>query len=78
MNSQGYSTAQEVQSALRGVYKADREIDLQQALLHALRDKVKPLTPTGRWRAHPLLVSLAMLGAAAAGIVIFLSHRGPS
>ena len=74
MNSQGYATAQEVQSALRDVYRADPEINLQQALLHALRDRVKPLTPTGRWRAHPLLVSLAMLGTAAAGILIFLHH----
>ena len=75
MDANGRVNAHEVRLAMRAVYRQDREADPQRALLHALRDSLKPVNAEGRWRPHPLLVTLAVLLLAALA-VIFYFHLG--
>ncbi len=76
MDAHGYVTAEEVRTALREVYRDDRETNLQKALLHVLRDRLKPLTPAGKWKANPIVILLGFLALAALAVFVFFSYRG--
>ena len=76
MDAQGRVTPEEVRRALRGLYKEDREANLQKALLHVLRNDLKPVTERGRWRANPMLVLGGFLLLAAFVIFLCFSRSG--
>jgi hypothetical protein len=59
MKTRGYVTVVEMQQALRLLYHEDGETNLQQALLKALADDLKPTDERGRWKPSPVLVLLA-------------------
>ena len=71
MDTQGRVTPEEVRSAMRALYKSDRETNLQKALLHALRDDMKPVGANGRWRPSRLLVSLSAVVLAVIATVVY-------
>ena len=76
MDAQGRVTVEEVHKAMLEVYGQDREANLQKALLHALRDDLKPVNDKGRWKANPLLVLVAFLLIAVVGIFLYFSRSG--
>jgi hypothetical protein len=66
-------TPEEVRSAFRKLYKEDREANLETALRHALADELKPLNKNGKWNPSSLLVLLACLFLAIAGIFLYFT-----
>lgn len=76
MDSQGRVTPEQTRVAMRQLYREDREANLQKALLHALRDDLKPLNAKGRWKANSLLVLGAFLFLAIVGIFLYFSRGG--
>ena len=76
MDSQGRVTPEETRIAMQQLYRQDRESNLQKALLHALRDDLKPLNATGRWKANFLLVLGAFLFLAIVAVFLYFSRGG--
>lgn len=76
MDSQGRVTGEQTRVAMRQLYREDREANLQKALLHALRDDLKPLNAKGRWKANSLLVLGAFLFLAIVGVFLYFSRGG--
>jgi hypothetical protein len=76
MDSQGRVTPEETRIAMQQLYRQDREANLQKALLHALRDDLKPLNAKGRWKANSLLVLGAFLFLAIVGVFLYFSRGG--
>jgi hypothetical protein len=76
MDSQGRVTPEETRIAMQQLYREDREANLQKALLHALRDDLKPLNAKGRWKANSLLVLGAFLFLAIVGVFLYFSRGG--
>ncbi len=76
MDSQGRVTPEQTRVAMRQLYREDREANLQKALLHALRDDLKPLNAKGRWKANSLLVLGAFLFLAIVGVFLYFSRGG--
>lgn len=76
MDSQGRVTPEETRIAMQQLYREDREANLQKALLHALRDDLKPLNEKGRWKANSLLVLGAFLFLAIVGVFLYFSRGG--
>jgi hypothetical protein len=76
MDSQGRVTPEQTRVAMQQLYRVDREANLQKALLHALRDSLKPLNAKGRWKANSLLVLGAFLFLAIVGVFLYFSRGG--
>jgi hypothetical protein len=76
MDSQGYVSAEEVRSALRMVYQADPEVNLQKALLRSLADDLQPVGANGNWKPSPLLVLLSLLVCALTGVFLYFTLGG--
>jgi hypothetical protein len=76
MDSQGRVTPEETRIAMRQLYRQDREANLQKALLHALRDDLKPLNAKGRWKANSLLVLGAFLVLGVVAVFLYFSRGG--
>ena len=76
MDSQGRVTPEETRIAMQQIYRQDREANLQKALLHALRDDLKPLNAKGRWKANSLLVLGAFLFLAVVVVFLYFSRGG--
>jgi hypothetical protein len=76
MDSQGRVTPEQTRVAMQQLYRQDREANLQKALLHALRDDLKPLNAKGRWKANSLLVLGAFLFLAIVGVFLYFSRGG--
>jgi hypothetical protein len=76
MNAQGYVSAEEVRHALRQIYRADAESNLQNALRESLSDELRPVDEKGRWKPSPLLVLTVVLVCALAGVFIYFSIGG--
>ena len=76
MDSQGRVTPEQTRVAMQQLYREDREANLQKALLHALRDDLKPLNAKGRWKANSLLVLGAFLFLAIVGVFLYFSRGG--
>jgi hypothetical protein len=77
MDAQGYVSAAEVRSALQSVYEEDPEANLQKALLRTLADELQPIDAKGRWKPSPLLVLLALLLCALAGVFFYFTFESP-
>ena len=76
MDVQGYISAEEVRQALRKIYFADAESNLQNALRESLSDELRPVDEKGRWKPSPLLVLTVVLLCALAGVFIYFSVGG--
>jgi hypothetical protein len=76
MDSQGRVTPEETRIAMQQLYRQDREVNLQKALFHALRDDLKPLNAKGRWKANSLLVLGAFLVLAIVAVFLYFSRGG--
>ena len=76
MDAEGYISAEEVQQALRQIYRADAESNLQNALRESLSDELRPVDEKGRWKPSPLLVLTVVLLCALAGVFIYFSIGG--
>jgi hypothetical protein len=76
MDSQGRVTPEETRIAMQQLYRQDREANLQKALLHALRDDLKPLNAKGRWKANSLLVLGAYLVLGVVAVFLYFSRGG--
>ena len=76
MDAEGYISAEEVQQALRQIYRADAESNLQNALRESLSDELRPVDEKGRWKPSPLLVLTVVLVCALAGVFIYFSIGG--
>jgi hypothetical protein len=61
---------------MRQLYREDREANLQKALLHALRDNLKPLNEKARWKANSLFVLGGFLLLAIIGVFLYFSRGG--
>jgi hypothetical protein len=76
MDAQGYISAEEVRQALRKIYFADAESNLQNALRESLSDELRPVDEKGRWKPSPILVLTVVLVCALAGVFIYFSIGG--
>jgi hypothetical protein len=76
MDSQGRVTPEETRIAMQQLYRQDREANLQKALLHALRDDLKPVNAKGRWKANSLLVLGAFLFLTIVAVFLYFSRGG--
>ena len=76
MDDLGYISAEEVRQALRKIYFADAESNLQNALRESLSDELRPIDEKGRWKPSPLLVLTVVLVCALAGVFIYFSIGG--
>ena len=76
MDALGYISAEEVRQALRRIYLADAESNLQNALRESLSDELKPVDEKGRWKPSPLLVLTVVLLCALVGIFVYFSVGG--
>ncbi len=76
MDAHGYISAEEVRQALRKIYLADAESNLQNALRESLSDELRPIDEKGRWKPSPLLVLTVVLLCALAGVFIYFSVGG--
>ena len=76
MDAQGYISAEEVRQALRKIYLADAESNLQNALRESLSDELRPIDKKGRWKPSALLVLTVVLLCALAGVFIYFSVGG--
>ena len=76
MDGQSRVTPEETRIAMQQLYREDREANLQKALLHALRDDLKPLNAKARWKANSLLVLGAFLFLAIVGVFLYFSRGG--
>ena len=76
MDDLGYISAEEVRQALRKIYLADAESNLQNALRESLSDELRPIDEKGRWKPSPLLVLTVVLVCALVGVFIYFSIGG--
>jgi hypothetical protein len=76
MDDLGYISAEEVRQALRKIYLADIESNLQNALRESLSDELRPVDEKGRWKPSPLLVLTVVIVCALAGVFIYFSIGG--
>ena len=76
MDAEGYISAEEVQQALRQIYRADAESNLQNALRESLSDELRPVDEKERWKPSPLLVLTVVLLCALVGVFIYFSVGG--
>ena len=73
MDAQGHVSPAEVRAALRALYDADPESNLQKALLRSLADDLKPVDAKGRWRPSPLLILITVLACALVAVFLYFS-----
>ncbi len=78
MAGQDYISAEQVREALQLLYRSDTESNLEKALLESLSDGVKPIDDKGRWRPSPILLLIAVLVFALAGVFLYFSIGGHS
>lgn len=78
MASQNYISAEQAREALQLLYRSDPESNLEKALLESLSDGVKPIDDKGRWKPSPILLLIAVLVFALAGVFFYFSTGGRS
>ena len=76
MDPQGHVSAAEVRVALRSLYRADPESNLQKALLRSLADDLKPVDEKGRWKPSPLVILVSVLVSALVGVFLYFALGG--
>ena len=78
MAGQDYISAEQVREALQLLYRSDTESNLEKALLESLSDGVKPIDDKGRWKPSPILLLIAIIVFALAGVFLYFSIGGRS
>ena len=78
MAGQDYISAERVREALQLLYRSDTESNLEKALLKSLSDGVKPIDDKGRWKPSPILLLIAVIVFALAGVFLYFSIGGRS
>lgn len=73
MTRPDYISVEQVRTALRSLYHCDTESDLQKAVLESLADGLRPVDDKGRWRPSSILILMALLVSALAGIFLYFS-----
>jgi hypothetical protein len=73
MDTQGHVSPEEIRVALRSIYRADPESNLQKTLLRILADDLKPVDEKGRWKPSPLLLLIALLACALVGVFFYFT-----
>ena len=76
MDIRGNVTAEETRHALRALYRADTETNLQKAFARALAEDLKPIDENGRWRPSILLVLGSALSLVFVGVFVYFSIGG--
>lgn len=76
MAGQEYISAEQVRTALHSLYRSDTESNLEKALLESLSDGLRPLDEKGRWKPSPILILIASLAFALAGVFLYFSAGG--
>jgi hypothetical protein len=72
----GYISLQQAREALRSIYRSDTESNLEKALLESLSDGIKPVDDKGNWKPSPILLLIAALVLALAGVFLYFSVGG--
>lgn len=67
----------DVREDLRQTYAQDPEARLLQIVSRSLADPVKPEAANGRFRPHPLLVLLGVIGAFVVGVFLYFTYFQP-
>lgn len=78
MAGQGYISAEQVRTALQSLYRGDTESNLEKAFLESFSDGLKPVDDKGRWKPSPILILIAALVFALAGVILYFSTGGRS
>lgn len=78
MAGQDYISAEQAREALQSLYRSDTESNLEKSLLESLADGVKPIDDEGRWKPSPILLLLAVIVFALAGVFLYFSIGGRS
>lgn len=73
MPAERYLSPEEVRKALRCVYRADPETNLQAAFLRTIADPLRPVDATGRWKPNPVLILIFIISCAFLGVFLFFS-----
>jgi hypothetical protein len=73
MDAHGHVSPEEIRGALRSIYRADPESNLQMTLLRILADDLKPINEKGRWKPSPLLLLIALLACALVGVFFYFT-----
>ena len=76
MDAQGHVSPEKIRAALRTIYRADPESNLQKALLRLLADDLKPVDEKGRWKPSTVLLLIALLGCALVGVFFYFTLGG--
>lgn len=71
-----YISAEQVRTALQSLYRSDSESNLEKALLESLSDGLRPIDEKGRWKPSPVLILIAALAFALAGVFLYFSVGG--
>lgn len=69
--------ANETREKLRLIYARDPEASLLHQVIRRLADPVKPLNEKGRFRPHPMLAWLTVIGLLAVGIFVYFGCNQP-
>jgi len=67
----------DMRKELQQLYAQDPEARLVQIVWRSLADPVKPEEANGRFRPHPLLVVLSILGAFSAIVALYFTYFQP-
>jgi hypothetical protein len=78
MDPQSVVTPEEVRSALRELYKQDRETNLEKAMLHAFADELKPVNKRGKWNPSSIAVLMTSLILVTVAIFLYFTFARPS
>jgi len=76
MDLRGSVTAEETRQALRLLYHADTEVNLQKAFARAIADDLKPIGESGKWRPSTPLVLCGALLLVFVGVFVYFSIGG--
>lgn len=78
MAESGYISLQQAREALQTLYRSDTESNLETAFLESPSDGIKPVDDKGRWKPSSILILIAVLALALAGIFLYFSIGGRS
>jgi hypothetical protein len=72
----GYISLQQAREALQALYHGDPESNLERALFESLSDGIKPVDDKENWKPSPILLLIAALVLALAGVFLYFSVGG--
>lgn len=76
MTAPDYISLQQARGALQSLYRNDAESNIEKAVVESLSDGVRPVDEKGRWKPSPILLLIAVLAFALAGVFLYFSVGG--